>query len=118
MMTASQIKAPPVFNEEEDYLNWKNDLEVWKLFTDTGEKKMSPAVYLMLTWCAREAVRDLKPADIGKETGLDEIIVKLDAVYLKDENTCAYVAFKEFYEFKRVKILVNLLSNMNINITN
>ena len=49
----------------------------------------------------REAVRDLKPADIGKETGLDEIIVKLDAVYLKDENTHAYAAFKEFYEFKR-----------------
>ena len=101
MMAVSQIKAPPVFNEEEDYLNWKNDLEVWKLFTDTEKKKMGPAVYLTLTGRAREAVRDLKPADIGKETGLDEIIVKLDAVYLKDENTCAYVAFKEFYEFKR-----------------
>ena len=62
---------------------------------------MGPAVYLTLTGRAREAVRDLKPADIGKETGLDEIIVKLDAVYLKDENTHAYVAFKEFYEFKR-----------------
>ena len=62
---------------------------------------MGPAVYLTLTGRAREAVRDLKPADIGKETGLDEIIVTLDAVYLKDENTRAYVAFKEFYEFKR-----------------
>ena len=38
MMTASQINTPPVFNEE-DYLNWKNDLEVW----------MGPVVYLMLT---------------------------------------------------------------------
>ena len=101
MITASQIKAPPVFNEKEDYLNGKNDLEVWKLFTDTGKKKMGPAVYLTLTGRAREAVRDLNPADIGKETGLDEIIVKLDAVYLKDENTHAYAAFKEFYEFKR-----------------
>ena len=39
MMAVSQIKAPPVFNEEEDYLNWKNDLEVWKLFTDTEKKR-------------------------------------------------------------------------------
>ena len=62
---------------------------------------MGPTVYLTLTGRAREAVRDLKPADIGKEAGLDEIIVKLHAVYLKDENTCVYVAFKEFYEFKR-----------------
>ena len=89
MMTASQIKALPVFNEEEDYLHWKNDLEAWKLSTDTEKKKMGPAVYLMLTGRAREAVRDLKPTDIGKGTGLDEIIVKLDAVYLKDEKyTC------------------------------
>ena len=101
MMAMSQIEAPPVFNEEEDYLNWKNDLEVWKLFTETKKRKMRPAVYSTLTGCAREAVRDLKPTDIGKETGLDEIIAKLDAVYLKDENTRAYVAFKEFYEFKR-----------------
>ena len=39
MMAASRIKALPVFNEEEDYLNWKNDLEVWKLFTDTEKKE-------------------------------------------------------------------------------
>ena len=44
-MTASQIKVPTVFNEEEDYLNWKNDLEVWKLSIDTETKKMGPAVY-------------------------------------------------------------------------
>ena len=49
----------------------------------------------------RERQLEIKPADIGKETGFDEIIAKLDAVYLKYENTRAYVAFKEFYEFKK-----------------
>ena len=49
MMTASQIEVPPVFNEEEDYLDWKNDLEVWKLFTHTEKKNMGPVVYLILT---------------------------------------------------------------------
>ena len=66
LMAGSQIKAPPVFNEEEDYLNWKNDLEVWKLFTDTEKRKMSPAVYLTLTGRAREAVRDLKTSGYWK----------------------------------------------------
>ena len=96
-------------------------MEVWKLFTDTEKKKMGPAVYLTLTGRTKEAVRDLKPADIGNETGLDEVIVKSDdAVYLKDESTRAYVAFKEFYDSKElvVKILVNLLSNINIYLTN
>ena len=45
MMAASQIKAPPVFNEEGDYLNWKNDLEVWKLFTDTEKKDGSCCLF-------------------------------------------------------------------------
>ena len=65
---------------------------------------MGPTVYLTLSGHVREAVIDLKPVDIGKETGLDEIIVKLDAAYLKHENTHACVAFKEFYEFKRASV--------------
>ena len=35
---------------------------------------MGPALYLTLIGCAREVVRELKQADNGKETGLDEII--------------------------------------------
>ena len=100
-MAASHMKALPVLRDEDDYLNWKNDLEVWRLFTDADKKKMGLAVYLTLTGRARETVRELKPSDLAKDDGLDIIVKKLDAVYLKDENTRAYIAFKEFYEFKR-----------------
>ena len=55
----------------------------------------------MLTGRARDAVRELNAADIGKADGLNKIIEKLDSVFLKDKNTRAYLAFKEFYAYKR-----------------
>ena len=46
-------------------------------------------------------MRDLTPAQISAETGVATITAKLDAIFKKDQNTRAYMAFKEFYDFKR-----------------
>ena len=100
-MATGQLKAPPVFKEDEDYMSWKNDIEVWQMFTDIEEKKRGPAVYLSLTGKAREAVRDIRPAELGGNNGVEKILEKLDGLFLKDSSTRAYVAFKEFHEFKR-----------------
>ena len=99
----TSIKSPPVFNpnEDDDYISWKNDVGIWKLVTDLKEDKIGAAVYLALQGKAREIARELKPEDIGTKHGYDLILKVLDAVYLKDESTRAYCAFKEFYEFKR-----------------
>ena len=98
---SSNLKSPPTFKAEgDDYLSWKTDLEVWELYTDLEKKKRGPPVYLQLEGKARDAVRELKPEDIAKDTGLQSIMDKLDEVYLKDKNT-SYTAFKEFYEYKR-----------------
>ena len=43
-MSSGQLKASPVFVEDEDYLSWKNDAEVWEMFTDLCKKKQGPAV--------------------------------------------------------------------------
>ena len=94
---------PPVFSPEEDddYVAWRNDLEVWKLLTETKAEKLGLSVYLALKGQARDVVRNLKPADIGTATGYDLLIKELDRVYLKDNSTQAFVAFKDFYEYKR-----------------
>ena len=41
------------------------------------------------------------PAQITAETGVANITAKLDVIFKKDYNTRAYMAFKEFYDFKR-----------------
>ena len=46
-------------------------------------------MYLSLKGKAREAVRILKPEDIGTRDGYNLVIAMLDGVYLKDETTLA-----------------------------
>ena len=72
----SNIKSLPVFHPEEDddYLNWKNDVSVWKVFTDTKVEKLGPAVYLSLKGKSCEAVRSLAIDDLGKAGGFDLIL--------------------------------------------
>ena len=39
--------------------------------------------------------------ELGSENGVTLIFDKLDALFLKDKNTRAYLAFKAFYDYKR-----------------
>ena len=89
-MTYKRV-SPPVFHAEEDddYMAWKNDVEVWKMLTDMKPEKLGAAVYLALKGRARDLVRNIKPAEIGVEGGFDKVLAALDAVYLKDETTQA-----------------------------
>ena len=100
-MASRDIKTPPTLNDGDSYSNWKNDLEIWELYTDLENKRKGPAVFLSLTGEARECIRTLKKTDIGAENGLEKIIAKLDSFYQQDINTRAYLYFKQFYEFRR-----------------
>ena len=99
----SNIKNPPIFNPEvdDDYMSWKRDVGVWKLFTETKAEKQGAAVYLALQGKARECVRPLDTDKIGSATGFDEVLAQLDKTYLKDETTRMFCALKEFYEYRR-----------------
>ena len=98
---ASNLKTPPILEDEEHYREWKQDLSIWQLFTELEKVKQGPAVYLILKGNAREAVRDLKPEEIGAAGGVKKITDKLDQLFLKDINTQTYLAFKDFYNYRR-----------------
>ncbi|CAL4131177.1 unnamed protein product, partial [Meganyctiphanes norvegica] len=100
-MASNSLKTPPVLVHEDSYDEWKGDLAIWQLYTDLDKKKQGPAVYLMLSGRARECVRDLKIEDIGANDGVKKITDKLDTLFEKDINTQTYLAFKEFYEYRR-----------------
>ena len=99
----SNMKTPPIFNPEEngDYTNWKMDVEVWRMITKEDKKKHGPAIYLSLQGSAREKVRSIDMEKLSSDTGYEEVIALLDSVFLKDESTRAYVAFKTFVEYRR-----------------
>ena len=90
------LRTPPILAGEESYLEWKEDLAVWELFTDLEKRKRGPAVYLSLTGNNRDIVRDLTVEDIGANEGVKKITDKPDKVYLKDKDTQCFVAFETF----------------------
>ena len=100
-MAQANKKMPPVLQDDTCYQSWTRDLKIWKMFTDLPAAKQGPAVYLSLTGKAKDAVADVPVEDIGKDDGVNQLVAKLDEVYLKDKNTLAYLAFKAFYNFRR-----------------
>ena len=67
---ASNLKTPPILEDEEHYRVWKQDLSNWQLFTELEKVKQGPAVYLILKGNAREGVRGLKPEEVGAVGGI------------------------------------------------
>ena len=96
------LKQPPVLNPDsgDAYMDWKADMEVWRLFTKEEKKKQGLAVYLGLQGNAREAVRIIDQKDLATDNGYEEVIDALDGVFLKDEMTSAFCAIKNFVEFR------------------
>ena len=90
------LKQPPIFNPNggDSYMNWKSDIEIWQLFTKEELKRLGPAVYLSLQGDARNAVCAMDKKYIGKDNGINLIIAELDKVFMKDETTRAFCAFK------------------------
>ena len=98
----SSRKNPPNFDPEvDDYTSWKSDVAIWKLYTDTADVKVGPAVYLSLQGKARDVVRGMTPQIVGAATVYDSIIAELDKVYLSNESSRAFVAIQELYGYRR-----------------
>ena len=59
----SEKTKPLVFSpdEDDDDVAWRNDIESWKLLTETKEEKLGLSVYLALKGQARDVVRNITP---------------------------------------------------------
>ena len=76
-------------------------LEVWSQFTSLPKEKKGMAVFLTLKGADQEAVLELDTNEITGENGLENVIARLDKLYLKDETLQKYKAFEKFEIFKR-----------------
>ena len=83
------------------YSEWKHEIKVWQAFTNIEKSKMGPALFLSLSGSARDAAREVSIEVLNSGTGLDELIKKLDELYLKDENNAAFEAYDVFERYER-----------------
>ena len=100
-MDSATRKVPPKLEDGMNYLEWRNDLLVWELFTDLSDEQKGPSLYLSLKGKARDCGRELTPAEIGAKGGFKKLLDTLDGVFKLDTNTLSFIAFKEFYDYRR-----------------
>ena len=102
-MSSSKMKAPPSFDSDAgSYERWKEDLAIWQMLSELTRPKQAQYLYLSLKGKAKEALGDVKAVDLAdNEEGVTYITNKLDQEFLKDENTRAFYAFQEFYDYRR-----------------
>ena len=97
---AANYKAPPLLKEDSNYELWKKEIKLWKTFTDLDAKKQGPAICLSLTGKACEAPLELSVENLKSDTGVVQLLVKLDDLYLKDKDQLAYAAYDSFKTLK------------------
>ena len=101
MLFMSDFKAPPTLNNEISYSQWKKELSICQAFTNISKSKQAPAIFLSLTGQARDAITDLSLSILTSDAGVDNLLAKLDQLFLKDETLLLYEAFETFEKFIR-----------------
>ena len=85
-----------------DYEQWKKDLLLWTEFTDISRTKMAIAVHLSLTGRAR-ATSELSMDELKNEDGIDNLLKKLDRVFMQDENWRCFNNYLAFENYRRAE---------------
>lgn len=103
--TSMNVKQnPPKFIEGSNYDNWKKKLEMWGIVT--GYLKSEQAVMVMLTSFennskAERILSEISVEDLNCDTGLKNLLAKLDETYKKDKIDDAYDSYKKFIQWKK-----------------
>ena len=95
------MKLPPKFEKDEEYESWKRDLFIWRELTDLAKCKQALAVHLSLKGRARVASSEVAVEALKQENGVETLIAKLDKLFLQDEGSRQFNAFREFYNLRK-----------------
>lgn len=103
---ATSMKAPPVFDEETNYENYKKEVDLWKILVvkDLDANQLGPALFRGIkVRKAKDKVLELASGVIGAEGGIDKILKKLDELYEIEKDQKIYLALEDFESFRREK---------------
>lgn len=87
--------------EEKAYEDWRNKIELWRKVCGVPEKEQGIFLRLKLTGKADAVVSGLDNSVIASEHGLDQLMKRLDRVFLSDGGVRQFETFMDIYELKR-----------------
>ena len=95
------IKSPPLFKDDDDYDQWKKDVELWTVITDLPPVKYAIAIHLTLSGRARQASNELSVLELKSSDGYKLLMEKLDRVFLQDINWKCFNSYLAFENYRR-----------------
>ena len=98
-------KNPPILNDDSQYEKWVKEVKLWQTVTPLKDNEQAPAIALSLSGRARNAALELDITSLNSETGVKQLLEKLDGLYLKDENQRPYIAYKRFEKFQICQLI-------------
>ena len=93
-MSTNHCEATPSLSDCKNYDNWKKMIKIWCTYTDLPKERQGSAIFLSLEGEAQDAVLELGEGDISSETGVKNIIDRLDKCFKKDETLQKYQALE------------------------
>ena len=90
----------PQFNENNDFDQWQNEMEIWKMVTDMPLEKQGPVTYLSLSQKVKTQC-GLTKETLAKNDGLDQLITKLRELYAASKEQSMFAAYEKFENFCR-----------------
>ena len=94
---------PPVLDKDTLYSQWKRDILIWQLGTSVEPKRQAARAVLKMSGKIREHASRVPIEDLGKETGLVELIKHLDKFYEKDATQELFLAIESLENYRREK---------------
>lgn len=94
-------KSPPEYTDASGYEQYKQELTIWQLLKACSAEEEGPLIFRTLPSKAKAAVIGLGATAIGSATGLEQILTKLDELYLSDKNQRIFHALDTFEKYRR-----------------
>ena len=89
----ASYKNPPTLNDDSQYEKLVKEVKLWQTVTPLKDNEQAPAIALSLSGRAQDAALELYTS-LNSETGVKQLLEKLDGLYLKDENQWTYIAYQ------------------------
>ena len=96
-----EFKTPPTLGKDSLDVNWKKKIKIWKEITPAPEEKHAPVIFITLTGEARKAILNMDIEKLTEKIGVNNLMLELDKMYLKDESSQAYETYETFEKLVR-----------------
>ena len=101
--TTFNAKNVPKLENDAFYETWKRDIEIWRELTDLPKEKQALAIHLSLTGRARVASSEIDLGVLKTVAGVENLILKLDNLFLVDKGRRQFSAFHNLYNLRRIE---------------